>query len=79
MKSNEPEWHRHGCYNRPARSNTVDVPVKFERRVPAYRCEEGVVTHEVIHLTKRIPFVMSKDCRHDKRATDPSCAGCKWI
>lgn len=28
--------------------------------------------------TKVIPFVMSEDCQHDRRATDKGCDGCKW-
>lgn len=26
-----------------------------------------------------IPHAMSCDCKHDRRATDPRCAGCCWI
>lgn len=30
-------------------------------------------------IMKEIPFAMSTDCKHDKRDTDPRCAGCCWI
>ena len=27
----------------------------------------------------QVPNRMSRDCRYDLRATDPRCAGCKWV
>jgi len=56
---------KNGCHNRP--------PVQETLRVPDGWSASG---HR---LTKPMPFVMSRDCKHDKRDTDPGCAGCKWI
>ena len=79
MDSSSQEQHRHGCFNRKPRKKFVEAPYKMQRKVPSHRCAEGAVVHEVVHMTKRIPFTMSMDCKHDRRESDPSCAGCRWI
>jgi len=64
---------KHGCFNRKAFKKRLTVPNGYEHR------KNSVVggTAAVLKF-KTIPFVMSMECQHDKRATDPRCDGCKW-
>lgn len=54
-----------GCHNRPPFKQTLIV-------------QDGW-TASGRRINKEIKHVMSTDCRHDKRATDPRCRGCKHI
>lgn len=65
----------HGCHNRP--------PMKC-----GYWAQNGVISLFVRLLVRLrilvrravwVPHRMSRDCKHDKRATDPGCTGCRWI
>lgn len=54
----------HGCHNRQPMVDTQRVQVGWS---PSGH-----------RLTTLVPFVNSRDCRHDKKDTDPGCAGCRW-
>lgn len=56
---------RHGCYNRPPMHDTITVQSGW--------------TADGRKINKQMPHVMSRECRHDLRHTDPGCAGCKNI
>lgn len=56
---------RHGCYNR--------MPFK-----EAYMAQHGW-SFSGMAIRSLIKHNMSRDCRHPERATDPRCAGCKWV
>lgn len=56
---------RHGCYNRKPFAG------HYEAQNGWWSSRErrmAIVTH-----------TMSRDCQHPERATDPRCAGCKWV
>lgn len=52
-----------------------------------YQCHNRKPFLDEVRLTnpclccppKFVENKMSRDCRYDLRATDPSCAGCSWI
>jgi hypothetical protein len=54
----------HGCHNRPPLQDAIQV-------------QDGW-TDDGRRIIKQMPFVMSRDCRHDLKLTDPGCAGCWW-
>lgn len=58
---------RNGCYNREPFKESLEV-------------QDGYVNldHTRIARMKTIPFVMSRECKHDKKDTDPKCQGCRW-
>lgn len=55
----------HGCHNRPPLRNTLNVQTGWD--------STGA------RIMRRIPNRMSRDCRHELRAVDPQCAGCRWV
>ena len=65
---------RHGCYNRKPFKDTYGAP-------NGLKCIKLHDEMDYIIVQKRaqIKHTRSRDCRHPERATDPRCAGCKWI
>jgi hypothetical protein len=61
------------CHNRPPFKDFLIVKT-YLPAAPLFGRAPAMVIGE-----KQIPNTMSKDCRHELRATDPRCAGCKWI
>ncbi len=55
---------RHGCHNRPPLHESLTV-------------QDGW-TEDGRRITRTLPAPMSKLCQHDKRDSDPGCAGCRW-
>lgn len=65
---------RHGCFNREPFKHSLQVQDGWTT------VEFGSYdTSRLARSMKTIPFVMSRSCQHPERATDPRCAGCKWI
>lgn len=56
---------RHGCYNRPPPLDTITVQDGWSK-----------YGHRI---TKEMPHVLSRECRHDLRHSDPGCKGCKHV
>lgn len=56
---------RYGCHNRK--------PFK-----DFYMAPDGIRTNGTINL-RPVTDTSSRDCSHDQKASDPRCAGCKWI
>lgn len=64
---------KNGCFNRAPFLGTLKVPDGYTEKVDHFESE-------VVRIQKmtEIPFVMSRDCQHDRKTTDPRCEGCCW-
>lgn len=55
---------RYGCWNR-------------DRFKASLQVQDGWRSNGTRN-TKSVPFVLSRDCMHDKKHHDPRCQGCAW-
>jgi hypothetical protein len=63
-----------GCYNLPREAKPLLVQDGYVKS--AIPTPDGRVIVRLARMVE-VPFVNSLDCRHDKRLTDPACAGCE--
>lgn len=69
---------KHGCHNLPREPKPLLVQDGWVE-MGLHPKDSPTGAREIVRLPRmvRIPYVNSIECRHDKRATDPGCEGCK--
>ena len=62
------EGWRYSCHNKPRPKDGVSISV----------VKKGLDEHGHVIFERQATQWLPGGCRHDGKATDPACEGCKW-
>ena len=63
------EGWRYSCHNKPRPKDGVSISV----------VKKGLDEHGHVIFERQATQWLPGGCRHEGKATDPACEGCKWV